>query len=39
MAGRWKKTEKKMVFAHQVGKRPTKEPLFDGALQQMENWL
>ena len=26
-------------FEHQVGKRPRKEPLFDGALQQMENWL
>ena len=23
-------------FAHQVGKRPRKEPLFDGALQKME---
>jgi hypothetical protein len=26
-------------FAHKVGKRPRKEPLFDVALQQMENWL
>jgi hypothetical protein len=26
-------------FAHQVGKKPRKEPLFDGALQQLENWL
>jgi hypothetical protein len=25
-------------FAHQVGKRPRKEPLFGGALQKMGNW-
>jgi hypothetical protein len=36
MAHQWNKTKKKTIFAHPVGKRPRKEPLFGGALQRME---